>query len=78
MIEIIVIDHVFVFDGIQGVSHIWGDYMGVQYPWCKAKKNIALFPAHRPGENFLRCHPAANQKIFFISLFKDDISLCMY
>ena len=25
----------------------------------RPKKNIALFPAHRPGENFLRRHPAA-------------------
>ena len=28
-------------------------------------KYIALFPAHRPGENFFRCHPAAKGNIFF-------------
>ena len=43
-------------------------------PSVRRKKNIALFPAHRPGENFLRCHPAANKKIFFISLFNNEMS----
>ena len=33
--------------------------------YMRPKKNIALFPAHRPGENFFGCHPAANKKIFF-------------
>ena len=36
--------------------------------WLQAEKNIALFPAHRPGEIFFACYPAANKKIFFISL----------
>ena len=48
----------------------------------RPKENIALFPAHRPGENFSWCHPAAN-KMFFnlfsimkfrytcISIFRD-------
>ena len=46
-------------------------------------KNIALFPVHRPGEKFLRCQPAAKEKIllrelFFTSLFNYEKSLCMY
>ena len=32
------------------------------------QKNIALFPAHRPGQIFFECHPAANKKSFFIHL----------
>ena len=55
--------------------NIWTYFSWSKLP--RPKENIALFPAHRPGEKFLRCHPAAN-KNFFPSLFNNEISLCMY
>lgn len=43
-----------------------------------AKKYIALFPVHRPGENFFECHPAAkkNKKRFIFPCNMREI--CVY
>ena len=36
----------------------------------RPKENIALFPAHRPGENYLWCYSAAKKNLFSIMKFR--------